>query len=203
MANIIDSTYFFGPLAIAQIEQPSVQAEVNDFIAQYETEFLRALLTPGLYTAYIAGVQANTDEYLALKNGADFSWLDGSTLHFNGLVYTEGDKHRSPIANYVYCRYQQHNRSVSTGTGEKELAAQNATNISVAHKVVAAWNDMVQQNEMLVRFIVAKGSAVYPGWAYYSFFPTYNYDAAWRNGFTRLRYAMPHGNLFSPINMAL
>jgi hypothetical protein len=152
---IIDTSYFYGDLSIAQIENEAVEANVKRFIKQYEPELLTELFGYELYKNYLAGV-ATEQKYKDILNGKEYTNRAGKLSKWNGLKNTTLSQ--SPIANYLYYWYLRDQASVTTGTGEKTANAQNASNASPRTKMARAWNQMVKWNCELVEFLLSNQS---------------------------------------------
>lgn len=231
---LIDKSYFFGDLEVAQKSQSTVEAALQWFIDEYEPKLLTELLGYELYRDFKAGLQVDpiADKWLDLLYGKEYTNRQGTltkwggllqvadimnpgtyypddieiiisgaligattytnsflvgksfrvvqrgfgplgsdiTINSNGFTLNEGvfiDQSRyyieftapvplptpvdvtpgtakkSLIANYVYYWYSRQQATGTTGTGEKELAAQNAINASAVTKQMNAWNKMV------------------------------------------------------------
>jgi len=74
-----------------------------------------------------------------------------------------GSAKQSPIANYVFYFYSRNQATSATGTGEKQLSAQNAINASAISKQTEAWNQMVDWNRELYDFLEFH-LTTYPEW---------------------------------------
>lgn len=155
---LIDTSYFYGDLSIAQITTEPVEASVKRFIALYETEVLTNLLGYELYKNYLAGVAANTQKYKDIRDGKEYTNRAGRLTKWRGLVQKYGTEKFSPVANYVYFHWLRDQASTTTGTGEKSSNAQNATSVSPRYKMARAWNQMVQWNCELVEFLLSNQS---------------------------------------------
>jgi hypothetical protein len=72
--SLIDSSYFIGPLTVAQLGQQSVQNNLNLFIARAEPQFLEAALGYDLWQDFITGLAQPVIDprWLALLNGVQF-----------------------------------------------------------------------------------------------------------------------------------
>lgn len=132
MANLIDDTYFYGDLLIVGIGSTS-QAQlakttsVNNFITVYEKDFLRNVLGDDLYDAFMAGMAETTPDtrWTSLANQ-----LRNSTTKY------------SPIANYVWYKWQQQSQQLVTATGDKSVAEMNMVRSLNYGKYVNVWNAM-------------------------------------------------------------
>lgn len=168
----IDTTYFYGPLSIAQLSQAAVRSTVQAFINEYEAQLLHQLLGPELYLAYKSGITGAVQKYIDIRDGKEYTNKAGQQVKWCGLAFTEGtapyETKLSLIANYVYFHYRADNATQTTGTGEKNAEAKNATEASPRRKMVKAWNQMVEWNEQLVEFLIANDT-IYPEFlSYYS-----------------------------------
>lgn len=92
---------------------------------------------------------------LTLLGGLTFSGNDSYFYFGNGKysVISEGDNKKSPIANYVYFKYQADNVTFTTGSGEKKSTTPITVNVSPRVKMVRAWNEMVKWNCELIKFL--------------------------------------------------
>lgn len=171
MANIIDISFFYGELEIPQKTEDSVILSVNRFIQTYESKFLNELFGYQLYKDFIDNQDAS--KYIDLVEGKEYTYQERLRKYQGlkieivpavGLSYIdllEGRnfaKYASPIANYIYIQYMKYTYSVSTSTGEKIVDAQNAKEASVGHKIITAWNQMVEWNNEVARFLIANKS---------------------------------------------
>jgi hypothetical protein len=149
---LIDTSYFYGDLSIAQITNEAVEANVQRFIKQYEPELLADLLGYELYKNYLAGV-ATVQKYKDIRDGKEYTNRAGKLAKWRGLK--NNSISQSLIANYVYYWYLRNEASITTGTGEKTANAQNASNASPRVKMTRAWNQMAKWNMELVEFLVS------------------------------------------------
>jgi hypothetical protein len=163
---IIDYTYFTGNLTIAQLSQSEVVADLNILIEREEPAYLKKLLGLGFYRAFEAGIDP--------ISGADQRWLDilqGVEYEYNGTDYEwiglENSQKQSPIANYIYTKYLEKEVVQSTGIGQVKPATENGSLASITPKVVRAWNEMVDWEYALIRFL-HENAAIYPEWKPYS-----------------------------------
>lgn len=159
MANIINASFFYGQLEIAQITETSVAATVNRYIDTLEQDFLKKLFGYELSKLFLAGYGA-VGKYKDLLDGAEYTNRFGVPDKFRGLVFSDGEgaKKRSMIANYIYFYYLRQETTFTTGSGEKEIAAMNAEKASSRMKQVRAWNEMVGWVKELYEFLYVKES---------------------------------------------
>lgn len=90
---LINNTYFYGPLQLAQLTEPSNALLLEKFIAIYEPEILRSVLGYTLYNAFIAGLQEVVvlDKWTDLLYGKEYTGKNGRLTRWNGFVsYTDG-----------------------------------------------------------------------------------------------------------------
>ena len=163
MATIIDTSFFFGQLNIAQKSDSSVSTSLQALINELEPALLADLLGYDLYKQYLAGIALGspTAKWTELRDGKEYTNRQGVLSKWKGLKYTDGSTTRSLIANYVYWHWLQNEASETTGTGEKMPANQNAVNTSPANKMIRAWNEMVDMINELVEFLMSN-QATYP-----------------------------------------
>jgi hypothetical protein len=128
---LIDETYFVGEL---NIPKASEEETLNIFIEKYEKQFLREVLGHETYNAFITGLAASDQIWLDLR--------DGATYTYAGMGYQWEDL-KQAIACYVYFHWMRNETSSTTQIGESKPQAQNAVNASSVHKMVRAWNEMV------------------------------------------------------------
>jgi hypothetical protein len=157
LANIIDTTFFFGRINVAQKSDATVSNNLQALINELEPEVLTSLLGYELYKDYKAGISVGSPDakWLAIRDGVEYTNRREVLSKWKGLRYTEGTTNKSLIANYVYWYWQQNQFSHTTGTGEKLAANQNAISVSPARKMVSAWNEMVCMNFDLVEFLLS------------------------------------------------
>lgn len=86
--SLIDSSYFVGPLTIAQLGQPGVVNNLNLFINRCEPQILEAALGYDLWQDFITGLSQSVidPKWLALRDGVTFKtvsswpgWMWGFT----------------------------------------------------------------------------------------------------------------------------
>lgn len=155
--SIINSTYFFGDLTIAQASQPEVSRTIQAFINKYEPLFLKEVLGYQLSKDFIAGI-ADTDsidpKWDKILSGSEYTDTFGNLRKWNGFKST-APLINSPIACFVYYWYQRDNETTTAGTGEVNSANQNATGASAVMKVSRAWQEMAENLAELYGFIEA------------------------------------------------
>lgn len=143
---IVDYTFFQdgllrvdGALALATPSptNEAIAGRIDSFIERYEPEYMCKLLGEELY-----------NDFLGYENGESVNdWSD-----FMGII-VKGDTYKtSPIANYVYFHLLRANHADATINGVK-IDGDNGTLVSPERKMIFAWNDMVQQNRMLYRWL--------------------------------------------------
>lgn len=87
----IDTSYFIGPLTIAQIGQKAVDDRLNDFINRYEPVIMEAALGYDFYQAFLEGLNVGSDEvieqrWLDLLNGVAFTSVSEIRKRFPGFA---------------------------------------------------------------------------------------------------------------------
>ena len=151
---IVDYTFFQdgllrvdGALALATPSptNEAIAGRIDSFIERYEPEYMCKLLGEELY-----------NDFLGYENGESVNdWSD-----FMGII-VKGDTYKtSPIANYVYFHLLRASHTDATMNGVK-ADGDNGRLISPERKMIFAWNDMVQQNRMLYRWLE---KANFKGW---------------------------------------
>jgi hypothetical protein len=153
--SLIDTSYFFGDCSIGQLSEQSVQGKLNWLINQYEPEILLGLLGYETYTAFTAGLKVIPIDpmWTDLRDGKEYTDVNGVVRKWRGLIYTTGTYKGSLIANYVYYQYQKTNVTNTGGTGEGVMQSENAISATPIDKMVKAWNNMVYINRELFDFL--------------------------------------------------
>lgn len=138
MENKIDSTYFWGRLKIGGILNQNSSAQgvanknktndIDRYISKYQKEYLLYLLGVKVY-------ENVPDEIMAL--------------------IVDEESGISPIANYVFCKYQMDTATFPTASGQKKLTAANTTEADIRPVIAAAWNEMVDMNQIIHQTLYA------------------------------------------------
>lgn len=171
---LIDASYFFGPLLIAQKSDSSVASSLSLFIDEHEERLLSDLLGYELYKAYNAGIAVTPTPdaiWTDLRNGVEYTNRAGRLAKWKGLIFQDGAAKKSLIANYVYWHWMADQTTSTMGTGEKVATNQNAVNADASRKMVSAWNQMVYWNWELIEYLLSRPDD-YPAFRdYYSRIP--------------------------------
>jgi len=132
MENKIDETYFWGRLKIAGILNVNSSAqgianknkttEIQRYITKYQKEYLLYLLGVKVY-------ENVPDEIMAII-------IDEASAI-------------SPIANYIFCKYQIDTATFPTPSGQKKLSVNNTQEEDIRPTIAAAWNEMVDMNQII------------------------------------------------------
>lgn len=153
MNNLIDYTYFKGELNIPNLSVTggvgtALQSELNEYIAEYQQQYLRRLLGDDLYEAFETGLASVTPaaRWVTLR-----SQLIDST------------NKRSPIAQYVYFCYQNSKHTVVTGSGDKTIGEGNLQPQYPSWKMTQVFNNCVRASEKIYDWIETN-KASYPEW---------------------------------------
>lgn len=144
MKNVINNTAFIGRYTIANQIAADVALVINDFVTTYQPVFLRQLLGPVLYKQFQDWYDTDVPRDTAGVNAVWQALLDGANytkVGSNAPAYSE--KISVSLTSYVYDRYQRNNITQTTGVGEKEVDAQNASQASVEQKLIDRWLEMV------------------------------------------------------------
>lgn len=123
---------------------------LNGCIEKCEPEFLKKLWGYELYKSFIAGIDNEEADYLAIKNGAEYEDVNGRLQKWEGFKVGH-----NPIANYTYCQFLIEKEDTLTGIGVKSLNGENAKDTSGIDKDVVVWNEMVKMNFQLHDYLVA------------------------------------------------
>lgn len=169
--QLIDKTYFEdADLLIPGMGKETQVNKVNELIAKYEPEYLKAILGYGFYKMFMdaLGAAEGDDELLDirwkdLRDGADYVNDCNETCRWEGFT---NDLYLTPINRYVYYYFLRKNVPTTTVSGEKESKSDKSKSVSSVGKQVRAWNEMVGLNRVLVDFLLNKkddnGVLVYP-----------------------------------------
>ena len=182
MDNLIDYTYFKNKLLIPNaVETGYVQQAVTALITEEQYNLLQMMLGPVLYEQFVTWYETNPlDElnpFFYLLNGKVFTSDIGYQVNWIGLV---NSSKLSPIAGYVYCKWQEENVTQSVSAGEVKTNSQNSISAPGTPKYVSAWNMMGDMINNYYQFMQQYFSANiawndYVGADYYGwYYPTYN-----------------------------
>lgn len=150
----LTAAYFVNELLIPGVSG-TTYAEVENLatltatIAKYEPKFLKLLLGEDLYAEYAAAIAGNPTSGI---------WFD-----LKSQIYSTSPAYESPVANYVYWKFWKSNATVTVKAGETETKSENAQMVSIAAKMVRAWNEMVDQVDE-IREWLDDHSSDYPTW---------------------------------------
>ncbi len=132
---------------IGQSDSTFVIEELEQAIAQYEPEYLRAMF--GYQAAAALMVTPTVAPWINIIDGAEFTNIYSQMSKWNGLK-APGN---SPIVYYVYYWYLRNNVSNSTGGGESIIKKLNSRQVTNRRKQTWAWNRMVDLNWDLLSFM--------------------------------------------------
>lgn len=202
--SLIDITYFYGEINIAQIDNATVSSTVNDFIKKYEPKCLKQLLGVGFALEFMAQVDPVSgpveQRWLDLLNGKTYEY-QGRTYQWMGFVNEDKE---SILANYVYYWWIRKEVQQTTGMGQVKPSGENGSITSSKNTTIRAWNEMVEWAHSLVLYLDAHRD-LYPEWKPYSnnrwwilfcYWPFYNYygnyifrrDNEWPEVFYTINY---------------
>lgn len=160
---LIDVTYFINSINIPNTDNPTVSEELTALINASEPQFLRALMGAELYTAFKAGIQAESPDqrWLDLRDGKDYTY-QGDTKNWEGL--RNATTKQSLIADYTFFEWVNQRVQQWSGTAVVQSTTQdNATAVSPAKVMSRAWNSMTQSAASFYAFMEANEST-YPEW---------------------------------------
>lgn len=151
---LIDHSYFIGEINVPGLQHESVSANIDVFIAKYETDYLRRALGYSLWKVFDEDIQMvdPADRFKKLRDGSEFVNICGFIDVWGGFV---NDDKVSPIANYIYYHWSCDNNSFTTTMGDKKGRAENSVDASPIQKQVRAWNEMYRLTRKLHDFINA------------------------------------------------
>jgi hypothetical protein len=163
--QLIDNSYFVGEINIPGRERSEIKDVLNNFIAKYETEFLKDIFGYSLWKAYDTGINdvAPLAKWTALRDGVEYTNLAGYPDKWRGLRFTEPVK-GSLFANYIFYKWNKDRVTFSTPIGEVKPEADNAMVMSPIIKMVKAWNEMIDFLREMMDFLDAKMMTDYPEW---------------------------------------
>lgn len=174
----IDASYFKNPIPLVV---PDNEDAINESIAIFEPDYLRAVLGNSLYEAFIAGIATPTGVYFSGQFSDQFfkgtiaerwQWIrdghtftDGYRMHrWPGLQNVEK---RSPVANYTYWQFLRSKNPSASGTGGFTSPKMENANVASPYvPAMRAWNEMVKWNDILYRMLQTltdtAGDPLYP-----------------------------------------
>lgn len=192
MANLIDSTYFIGEIALPAQALTGDYADIDPYIVKYEKEALIELIGYTLYKELKTGIDAGAPDYGAEKwkrlitgHEYEITYLgDTHLVKWNGLINSEKI---SLLAYYIFNKYVRYHVTHTSGFGELIQSAENAVKTSPATRMVNAWN----------RFIDLRGkpsdATILP--TCYNFLDNFEDDET--NGYDKLIFTvLDHTNTF-------
>lgn len=124
MDNLINKDYFIGLNKITGLNEsePDREEQLNLLISQYQPEFLERFF------------------------GSTITLTAESEL----IPFIRNEETKtSPLANYIYCIYQENQAALTTNAGDKKINIQNTSVADYRNKVVKSWNNMVIQNQKI------------------------------------------------------
>lgn len=203
MPSLIDESYFQGPLYIAQRGQNSVAADIQNYIARYQDEFLTAALGFDLMTDLYNGIGESQDltdlssPWQQLVNGDTFKNTSGwwpafysGSLHRTPLYNNNQNmkwfgfaagankfSQLSPLACYIYYQYMHDLNVQNTGMGFVKAKGESMI-ANPNFKLTDRWNDMCDSINVLWQYLATQGNAVFTsydrGFIDYRFFERQN-----------------------------
>lgn len=101
MANLIDISFFFGELNIAQKSEAAGSLAL--FIDEMEPRLLTDLLGYELWKAYSTGISAGSPDakWLAIRDGKEYTNRAGHLTYWPGLRFTKSGSSITPITEIV------------------------------------------------------------------------------------------------------
>ena len=145
MAQLIDTTYFIGEIALPGSSLTGTLADISPYIVKYEREALIAILGYTLYKQLKAEIDAAvyTTKWNRLVNGHEYTITylgDSHLVKWNGLI--NSDK-VSLLASYIFYQYLRFHTTHTSGMGEVFSVTENGVRISPSQRMVAAWNNFI------------------------------------------------------------
>lgn len=151
MSNITDHSHFVRSIALPSLDTTGPEHSLlEDYITQYETEYLQRIFGQTFYTQFIDGIDSLNAIYLDIRDGKEYTDIFGRVQKWDGFV-----SGTNPIANYVFCKYVRDESISLRGVGATVSAVENGTRVSPQFKLLPAWNAMVKWNKKLHDFLYA------------------------------------------------
>ncbi len=146
MANLVGVNDFVGEFLVPNLSgtSPAVSGnltELNRFVAIYEREYLRGVLQPDLYEAFMEGLDVDEDDTPEQR------WLD---LKAQLQKTTE---RASPITGYVYYHWARNRVTQTAALGEVETQGENSV-VVVGEKMTRAFNHSVHAGQEVYDWLV-------------------------------------------------
>lgn len=175
---IIDSSYFINKLALPQVGNPEGLIAVNQFIQQYEPEFLQCALGYDLCKAFVDGIEDSLpeDRWAKLLLGETYI-LNGRNGEWTGF---ENDAKISPVANYVFYQFMDNKAVDFVLTGNVVSSTENNRTVNGMDRMVDTWNRMADLNFKLFNFLKANKS-LYPEWKECSYITNKYWLRSWQH----------------------
>ena len=133
---ITSAPYFTGNIEIPNISTDNVpnasrvgkNTKLLNFINEYEADALSKSLGFPLYTEFKSNLEVKTGATTeTVKDSAEQKWKDlfsgktyeinGLTVRYRGIIYTEGTVKKSPLAYYVFKHFFENDMSHYGGIG--------------------------------------------------------------------------------------
>lgn len=153
--SLIDKSYFTKNLHIGDLSNvlDGTPTMLDAYITRYEKEYLIKLLGLELYNEFVSGLE---------EDPVPQKWID-----LKNEIVDETFK-VSPIANYVYCKWQDQNYTKNVGIGQVKNKAENAIVVRPYDMQVKAWNEMVDMNLNIGEYLWVNQDFNYTKWFGYS-----------------------------------
>lgn len=133
-------THFVNSINLPNTSPSNAEGEhLADLITKYETKMLKDIFGKTFYDLLQANINQGSGIYHDIVAGKNFTDSNGFDNSWVGFV-TIG---QNPIANFIYCMYQESNFTNTMGIGERKGKAENMATDSPARKIRDAWNEMV------------------------------------------------------------
>jgi len=154
--SLIDHTYFQKRLTAIPNLKEEVLQDLNDHIERYEPDYLLDVLGRDLKDDFEAGLNEEPipQKWIDLRDGADFEYEE-IKYRWRGFLNTGKV---SAIAFNVMWYFVRNNNALFTGIGTVTSNSENSTRIDPSRRLVSLWNNMVEENEILEKFLLANES---------------------------------------------
>jgi len=129
-----------------------VLSKLNRLIDEKQKDYLEKMMGRELYLAFETGLSTDPvpDRFIAIRDGASYTGLDGLPYQWIGLKNAEKI---SPLADYIYYWWLRSAQVQTTPMGQVKTKNQNAAASPAVIQEAAVWNEMIERNRKLNDFL--------------------------------------------------
>lgn len=149
IANIVDIDDFIGQFSLSS--NTYLEETFDSFVTQEQYDMLIDMLGAALYNVYDAA--STTAEWVALRDGATYTALDGYTYNWKGLKYL--------MYPFIFSKYIMFNEKKAVQSGTVKPEFENAvvlTEYELKTLSYKHWNEFVTRWNECKMFLEAKNS---------------------------------------------